>query len=92
MIIRELVKKFGDFTAVDRVSINLYPSEILCLLGHNGAGKTTTISVLTGLLSKSAGLVRMCGYDLENDLDKIREIVGICNQRDVLYDELTVRE
>lgn len=52
-----MIKKFGDFTAVDRLSINLYENEILCLLGHNGAGKTTTISVLTGLLEKTSGLV-----------------------------------
>jgi ATP-binding cassette subfamily A (ABC1) protein 3 len=52
-----LVKKFGDFTAVNKLSINLYENEILCLLGHNGAGKTTTISMLTGLLDKTSGKV-----------------------------------
>lgn len=47
---RDLVKKFGDFTAVDHLSLTLYEKQIFCLLGHNGAGKTTTISLLTGLL------------------------------------------
>jgi ABC-type multidrug transport system ATPase subunit len=63
------VKKFGNFTAVDKFGINLYENEILCLLGHNGAGKTTTISVLTGLLEKTTGVVSMYGLDLEKDLD-----------------------
>jgi ABC-type multidrug transport system ATPase subunit len=63
VLIRGLVKRFGDFTAVDRLSLNLYENEILCLLGHNGAGKTTTISVLTGLLEKTQGVVQM--YDLD---------------------------
>jgi ABC-type multidrug transport system ATPase subunit len=92
VVIRDLVKRFGGFTAVDRLSLNLYENEILCLLGHNGAGKTTTISVLTGLLDKTEGSVRVQGMDLVKDLDKIREVLGICSQRDVLYDELTVEE
>lgn len=59
--------------------MNLYENEILCLLGHNGAGKTTTISVLTGLLQKTSGKVRVLGRDLESDLDSIRELIGICS-------------
>ena len=73
------MKRFGNFTAVDHLSLNLYENEILCLLGHNGAGKTTTISVLTGLLDKTAGSVRVQGMDLVNDLEKIREVLGICS-------------
>lgn len=64
---------------MDHLSINLYENEVLCLLGHNGAGKTTTISVLTGLLDKTSGRVDMYGLDLVNDLDQLREIIGICN-------------
>ncbi|CAD8050071.1 unnamed protein product [Paramecium sonneborni] len=90
--IRQIVKKFGNFTAVDQVSLNLYSKEILCLLGHNGAGKTTTINVLTGLLSLSGGKVYVYDQELESNLEEIRERIGICNQRDVLYDELTVKE
>ncbi|CAD8134445.1 unnamed protein product [Paramecium octaurelia] len=90
--IRSIVKKFGNFTAVDQVSLNLYQKEILCLLGHNGAGKTTTINVLTGLLSLTAGKVYVFDQELESNLEEIRERIGICNQRDVLYDELTVKE
>lgn len=85
-------KTFGDFTAVDSISINLYSSQILCLLGHNGAGKTTTINLLTGLLKKNGGDVLVNGIELEENIDEIREFFGICNQRDVLYDELTVYE
>jgi len=77
--IKNLSKKFGDFTAVDGLSLNLYSNQILCLLGHNGAGKTTTINVLTGLLSKTSGKVSVNGVDLEENLDDIRENFGICN-------------
>lgn len=62
------------------------------MLGHNGAGKTTTINLLTGLLSKTSGRIIVNGSELEGKIDKIRESFGICNQRDVLYDELTVYE
>lgn len=61
-------------------------------MGHNGAGKTTTINVLTGLLSLTAGKVYVFDEELESNLEEIRERIGICNQRDVLYDELTVKE
>lgn len=77
---------------MDKLSIKLYRSEILCLLGHNGAGKTTTISMLTGMIQKTSGTVIINGQDLEENLDAIRENVGICTQRDVLYDSLTVLE
>lgn len=61
-------------------------------MGHNGAGKTTTISMLTGMIDKTEGKVYINGEDLEQNLDAIRENVGICTQRDVLYDSLTVIE
>lgn len=77
--IRNLVKKFGNFTAVNKLSINLYENEILCLLGHNGAGKTTTISMLTGLLDKTSGKVQILNLDINTQLDSIRELIGICN-------------
>lgn len=79
-------KHFGSTKAVNGVSLQLYEGSIFCLLGHNGAGKTTAISVLTGMIAKSAGKVEMYGLDLIEDLEDLRKIIGICNQRDVLYE------
>jgi len=58
--------------AVNKVSYSLYESSIFCLLGHNGAGKTTTINLLTGMISKTGGHVKMYGLDIDEDLDEIR--------------------
>ncbi|KAL4455080.1 hypothetical protein ABPG74_006462 [Tetrahymena malaccensis] len=90
--VRDLVKKFGDFTAVDHLSLTLYEQQIFCLLGHNGAGKTTTISLLTGLLSKDQGKINMNDLDFDENLDQIRQNIGLCQQRDVLYENFTVEE
>jgi ATP-binding cassette subfamily A (ABC1) protein 3 len=61
-------------------------------LGHNGAGKTTTISLLTGLIEKDSGSVQINGKDFDQDLDEIRTSIGLCPQKDILYDNLTVTE
>ncbi|KAL4509467.1 hypothetical protein ABPG73_022683 [Tetrahymena malaccensis] len=90
--VRDLVKKFGDFTAVDHLSLTLYEKQIFCLLGHNGAGKTTTISLLTGLLQKNQGRIIMNGLDFDQNKDQIRQNIGLCQQKDVLYDNFTVEE
>ncbi|KAL4460035.1 hypothetical protein ABPG74_003561 [Tetrahymena malaccensis] len=87
-----LKKQFGQMFAVDGIQLNLYESQILCLLGHNGAGKTTTISLLTGLLEKTSGSIKIFGEELEADLDQARQEMGLCTQKDVLYDDMTVTE
>lgn len=79
MEIGRLTKYFGDLKAVNNISLSLYEKNIFCLLGHNGAGKTTTISLLTGLISKSFGNVKIYGKDLEEDIEEIRNNLGICN-------------
>ena len=56
----------------------MYNGQIFALLGHNGAGKTTTISMLTGLLSSSEGAAEVFGYDLFNDMSKVRSFLGVC--------------
>jgi ATP-binding cassette subfamily A (ABC1) protein 3 len=69
--------------------MNMYSDQIFVLLGHNGAGKTTTISMLTGMIEPTSGLIEVMG-DVE--LDKIRSKIGVCPQHDTLYEDLTVEE
>jgi len=89
---RELVVRYGDFTAVDRVSITVERGEIFGFLGANGAGKTTTIRVLCGLLPPTEGFVRVAGIDYEQGERAIKEKVGYMSQRFTLYNDLTVGE
>ncbi|EGR34523.1 hypothetical protein IMG5_008720 [Ichthyophthirius multifiliis] len=87
-----MIQSFGNTHAVNGISLNLYENQILCLLGHNGAGKTTTISLLTGLIQKTEGKISYFENDLEENLDQIRQNIGLCTQKDVLYDDLTIEE
>jgi ABC-2 type transport system ATP-binding protein len=88
----ELTKRFGSFTAVDRVSIQVRRGEIFGFLGPNGAGKTTTIRMLMGLTSPSSGRASVLGYDVERDAAEIRQRIGYMSQRFSLYNDLTVTE
>jgi ABC-2 type transport system ATP-binding protein len=87
-----LSKKFGDFTAVDDVSFEVYGGEVVGYLGPNGSGKTTTMRMLLGLLAPSAGSATVLGYDIEHQAEQIRPLVGYMSQKFGLYDELTVQE
>ena len=89
---RDLVVRFGSFTAVDRVSFTVGAGEIFGFLGANGAGKTTTIRVLCGLLPPTDGFVRMAGATYADGEDKIKAKVGYMSQRFTLYNDLTVGE
>lgn len=82
----------GEKVAVKSVSLNLYSNQITCLLGHNGAGKTTLISMLTGVTEPTAGDATFHGLSLSQDMDELRNSLGICFQHDVLYPEMTVAE
>jgi ABC-type transport system involved in cytochrome c biogenesis ATPase subunit len=90
--VRNLTKTFGDKTAVNNLSLDMFSNQITCLLGHNGAGKTTTISMLTGMLDPSSGYAKVMGKDIRTEMDGIRDGIGICLQHDCLFPELTVRE
>ena len=72
MEITNLSKRFGNLKAVDGLSLQVYESQILCLLGHNGAGKTTMLSLVTGLIEKDSGDVKYYGKSIETDIDDIR--------------------
>ncbi|MGD2207212.1 MAG: ABC transporter ATP-binding protein, partial [Anaerolineae bacterium] len=88
----ELSKKFGDFTAVDRVSFTIGRGEIFGFLGPNGAGKTTTIRMLLGLLRPTSGEATVLGFDIVKQTAEIKKRIGYMSQRFSLYDDLTVGE
>jgi ABC-2 type transport system ATP-binding protein len=87
-----LVKRFGTFTAVDRISFNVTRGEIFGFLGPNGAGKSTTIRMLCGLLLPTEGRGSVYGFDLYTESERIKQHLGYMSQRFSLYEELTVRE
>ena len=90
--IRDLTKKYGDFTAVDRLSLSVSPGEIFGFLGPNGAGKTTTIRILAGLSLPTAGEVRVNGADVVRESVRAKSSVGYVPDRPYLYEKLTGRE
>lgn len=87
-----VTRTFGSKEAVSDLTIKFYPNEIFCLLGHNGAGKSTAINLLTGILPVTKGQIELMGLNYRNDLDQIRQNIGLCLQYNVLYDELTVED
>jgi ABC-2 type transport system ATP-binding protein len=87
-----LTKKFGAFTAVHNVNLNVRYGEVYGLLGANGAGKTTTIKMLCGLLEPSSGTPRLAGVQGGIRSEEVRALVGYMSQKFSLYDDLTIDE
>lgn len=90
--LKELTMQFGDLKAVDSLSLSIKKDEIIALLGHNGAGKTTAIYMLTGMLMPTKGDAVLNGNSIVKDTDAVRRQLGLCQQHDVLYDQISVEE
>jgi pyoluteorin transport system ATP-binding protein len=90
--VRDLVRRFGNFAAVDHVRFEVFRGEIFGLLGPNGAGKTTTFRMLCGLLPATSGVLRVAGVDLRRARASARQRIGYVAQKFSLYGQLTVRE
>ncbi len=88
----DLTRKFGDFTAVGRVSFEVNAGEIVGYLGPNGSGKTTTIRMLLGLLAPTSGSATVLGFDSFRQSEQVRARAGYMSQKFAIYDDLTVWE
>src|SRR3954468_11889326 len=90
--VENLVKTFGEFTAVDHISFHIRPGEIFAFLGPNGAGKTTTIKMLTTLLRPTSGKLQLDGLDPIMQRDEVRKRFGVVFQDPSLDQDLTAWE
>ena len=90
IVVTDLTRRFGVFTAVDHLSFDVQPGEVFGFLGANGAGKSTTIRMLCGLLRPSAGTAVVGGVDVSRDPEAVKRRIGYMSQRFSLYEALTV--
>ena len=90
--VEDLVKKFGDFVAVDHIRFQVERGEIFGFLGPNGAGKSTTIRMLCGLLMPTSGKGKVAGFDVMEEPERIKGVIGYMSQKFSLYDDLKVIE
>ena len=90
--VKNLTKKFGNFTAVDSVSFDVCKGNIFGFLGPNGSGKTTVIRMLCGVLTPTSGSANLLGYEVTKEPEAIKSRIGYMSQKFSLYEELTVDE
>lgn len=90
--VKELTKKFGDFTAVNGISFEVRKGEIFGFLGANGAGKTTAMKMLIGISRPSSGDAQVAGFDVYKNREAIKKNIGYMSQKFALYNDLTVKE
>ncbi len=90
--VNDLRKSYGDFQAVKGVSFQVFEKEIFGLLGPNGAGKTTTLEIIETLREKTSGTVTVCGLNIDNDANKIKQMIGVQLQAAGYYPSLTLLE
>ena len=89
---KDLTRKFGDFTAVDKITFDVKAGDVFGFLGANGAGKTTAMRMMIGLLSPTSGSARVAGFDVYTQAEQIKRSIGYMSQRFSLYEDLTPRE
>ena len=92
ILVKDLTKNFGDFTAVSEINLEIQHGEIFGFLGPNGSGKTTTIRMMLGLMPPTSGVVEVLGIPVSKEPAKIRPRVGYMSQRFSLYNDLTVMQ
>lgn len=92
VFLENVSKSFGSDKVIDNLSLMAYERQVFCLLGHNGAGKTTTINLLTGILNYDSGEIFYRGHSFHQNISSVRKTIGLCNQQDILYPDLTVEE
>jgi len=92
VIVRDLIKRYGDLTAVAGVSFEVRRGEVFGLLGPNGAGKTTTVEIIEGLRPRDGGEVTVCGFDPAEDVKEVKKRIGVALQATALPDKIEVRE
>ena len=92
VVLQDLTKKFGDFTAVNGISLSVEKGEIFGFLGANGAGKSTTIRMLCGILRPTSGKGIVGGVDITRTPEKVKDFIGYMSQKFSLYDDLTIGE
>ena len=90
--VKNLVKQYGDLTAVNDISFDVKCGEIFAFLGPNGAGKTTTVEILVGLRKPTSGGANVLGFDIAKDREEIKKSIGVLPQSFNTYDRLTVKE
>lgn len=90
--VKNMVKKFGNFVANDNLSFEVKSGEIFGFLGANGAGKTTALKILCGLLTPTSGEIKVAGFDVYKETNKIKKNIGYMSQKFSLYEDLTVYE
>lgn len=88
----DLTKRFGDFTAVNKISFEVKRGEIFGFLGANGAGKTTAMKMLIGILKPTSGNAKIAGFDIYNQTEQIKKNIGYMSQKFSLYEDLTIME
>ena len=88
----KLTKRFGDFTAVNEITFEVYKGEIFGFLGANGAGKTTAMRMLIGLSKPTSGSAAVAGFDVYKQTENIKKNIGYMSQKFSLYEDLTVLE
>jgi len=92
IVVKDMVKRFGHFTANDKLSFTVKRGEVFGFLGANGAGKTTAIRILCGLSYPTSGEIRVAGFDVYKEREAIKRKIGYMSQKFSLYDDLTVME